>query len=109
MNRFFNYVNIIKVNDQGNFKLVLESVEGDADLYVSSSTRFVDFSNYEWQSTTCGIDEILVSKDMRRPVYAAVYAHPHHFHTVYKLSQYAIAHNVLDDKRDEGPAENGGQ
>lgn len=76
---------------------MLVSFEGDADLYVSSKTQFVDYTNYELQSTTYGVDEVLLSHDMKRPVYISVYAHPYYVKSVYKLYQYAIPSNTFVD------------
>lgn len=84
-----------ELNDKGQFKLVLVSLEGDADLYVSSAHRAVDYANYELQSTTYGVDEIQVDKSLPRPVYISVYAHPYYPKTKYKLYQYALK-NVLN-------------
>lgn len=66
------------------------SIEGDADLYVSSASKFVDFNNYDLQSTTYGVDEVIIEKDMKRPIFISIYGHPYYPHSVYKLYQYSI-------------------
>jgi hypothetical protein len=78
------------LNDRGTFKLVLVSSEGDADLYVSDKHSRVDFSNYDYQSTTYGDDSIFIKEDMTRPVYISVYAHPYYYQATFTLYQYEI-------------------
>jgi hypothetical protein len=81
------------LNDRGSFKLVLKSEEGDADLYVSDKYQRVDYSNYDLQSTTYGDDVVYITKDMHRPVFISVYAHPYYFKTRFILYQYEINTN----------------
>ena len=78
------------LSERGNFKLVLVSLEGDADLYVASSDKHhnADYSNYEAQSITYGNDEIFIPNDMKRPVSISVYAHPYYVKARYVLSIY---------------------
>jgi hypothetical protein len=78
------------LGDRGTFKLVLISNEGDADLYVSDKHPRVDFSNYDYQSTTYGEDIVYITEDMDRPVYVSVYAHPYYHQTAFTLYQYEI-------------------
>ena len=79
------------LNDRGSFKLVLRSVEGDADLYMSiNKHQRVDYTNYDLQSTTYGDDIIYINEHMHRPIYISVYAHPYYYATRFTLSQYEI-------------------
>lgn len=81
------------LHENGNFKLVLQSLQGDADLYVSDKQRRVDFSNYDWQSITYGIDEVYITDSMTRPVAISVYAHPYYPKSVYTMRTYSIYSN----------------
>ncbi|XP_054717019.1 UPF0669 protein C6orf120 homolog [Uloborus diversus] len=67
--------------------LSLLSLEGDADLYVSSKNLkpTFDIENHELQSTTCGIEHIKVSAGYDRPLSIAVYGHPSHEISLYEL------------------------
>ena len=78
------------LQDRGNFRIVLTSLEGDADLYASDKHNIVDSSNYEWQSLTYGEDEIFISENMQRPVAISVFAHPYYVKSVYVLKTYQI-------------------
>ena len=78
------------LSEKGNYKLVLQSLSGDCDLYVSDKHRLVTFDNYDWQSITYGEDEIYLSEDMKRPISIAVYAHPYYVKSTYVLHQYKI-------------------
>ena len=76
--------------DRGNFRIVLTSLEGDADLYASDKHKIVDSSNYEWQSLTYGEDEIFISENMQRPVAISVFAHPYYIKSVYEIKVFQI-------------------
>lgn len=78
---------------KGKFKLVLESEQGDCDLYASDKAVLVDYVNYDLQSTTYGIDEILIEETMHRPVYIGVYAHPYYSFCKYTLNQFKVDSN----------------
>ena len=56
------------MHEDGNFKLVLISLEGDADIYVCDKQRRCDYSNYDFQSITYGEDEVYITEKMKRPV-----------------------------------------
>jgi hypothetical protein len=87
-----NYTHYL-MYDQGDFKLVLQSLYGDADLYVSDKHRRVDFDNYDWQSITYGDDEVYITEGMSRPVAISVYAHPYYPKSKYSLNRYLIISN----------------
>ena len=71
----------------GTVILQLNSLKGDADLYVSSKNLkpTFDIENHELQSTTCGIEQIKVSSIYDRPLSIAVYGHPSHDISLYEL------------------------
>lgn len=72
-----------------NFRLELDSLVGDCDLYVSDRYQYVNYTNYDLQSTTCGKDEISIDHDLKRPIYASVFAHPYYSSCKYVLNQFA--------------------
>lgn len=59
----------------GEITLILDSSEGDADIYVSTHVAKPDFENYDLQSTTCGRDIVTIPKRFERPIGIAVYGH----------------------------------
>ena len=81
------------MHEHGHYKIVLQSVRGDADLYMSDKSKRADFYNYDWQSTTYGLDEIEITPDMTRPIAVSVYAHPYYSTSVFILSKYLITSN----------------
>ncbi|GBM73647.1 UPF0669 protein C6orf120 [Araneus ventricosus] len=71
----------------GTVLLQLHSIEGDADLYVSSKNLkpTFDIENHDLQSTTCGSEQVKVPANYERPVSIAVYGHPSHEISLYEL------------------------
>lgn len=71
----------------GTVFLQLSTLEGDADLYVSSKNLkpTFDVENHELQSTTCGVEQIKVPSGYDRPLSIAVYGHPSHDISLYEL------------------------
>lgn len=90
-----------KLNQKGYFKLVLISVEGDADIYVSTSNKFADYSNCDLESTTYGIEELVIDRNMIRPIYISIFAHPYYSKTVYILEEYIIPRNKYEMSYDD--------
>ena len=80
-----------KLTREGRVRLVLESRTGDADLYISDKTLHPDFTNYEYQSVTCGEDEVEIPVHFQRPVGIAVYGHPSQ-----EVSKYLLSVTVED-------------
>lgn len=56
------------LHDTGRILVEVTSVEGDADIYFCEKSMKCDASNYDLQSITYGVDEIDVTKTVRRPV-----------------------------------------
>ena len=77
-----------KLTREGPVLLVLDSVHGDADLYISDKSSTPDWENYDLQAVTCGMDEVEVPVDMKRPVGVGVYGHPSHELSVFDLHVY---------------------
>ncbi len=91
----------------GNYKisLILRSLSGDADLYVSQSDsngRTVkpkfDLSGHDLQSVTCGQDSIQVPEDFERPIGIGVYGHPS-----YDLSHFTLDVIAYEEAEDWAP------
>ena len=77
-----------ELHDKGNIRLVLDSVQGDADLYISDTNTQPDWTDYELNSVTCGEDIVEVPLEMKRPVYIGVFGHPSHDVSHYNLFIY---------------------
>ncbi|XP_013414299.1 UPF0669 protein v1g209471-like [Lingula anatina] len=75
--------------------ILLESLEGDADLYVSDTTLTPDYEDNVLSSITCGEDRVHISREFRRPVGIGVFGHP-----LKELSKYRLSVLVP-----EGPEE----
>lgn len=71
----------------GNIKIRLTSITGDADLYASQITSKPTYEpdHYCLQSATCGEDIIFIPKSFKRPVSIGVYGHPSH-----EISKYTL-------------------
>ena len=65
-----------KVFAEGEIRLNLVSIVGDADMYVSGLTLKPDYENYEMCSATCGEDELLIPSTMSRPAAIGIFGHP---------------------------------
>ena len=61
---------------RGYIRLLLDTLEGDGDLYISSQTPNPTFSNYDMQSVTCGEDLIDIPPEVPRPITIGVYGYP---------------------------------
>merc|ERR1719312_604575 len=75
--------------------MVLTSLVGDADLYISDATNerptFM-FEEHELSSTTCGVDTIDIPASFARPVHIAVYGHPN-----YPLSKFNLDGVIIEE------------
>ena len=68
----FTYFTLKK---DGDVTLILESVEGDADIYISQDSLKPDFDNYDLKSATCGEDVVTIPSYYKRPIGIAVFGH----------------------------------
>uniref|UniRef100_A0A3B3Y8Z6 Uncharacterized protein n=1 Tax=Poecilia mexicana TaxID=48701 RepID=A0A3B3Y8Z6_9TELE len=57
----------LRLNHDGRIILHMQSLKGDADLYVSDKTLHPNFDTYKLQSVTCGHDVVVVPGDFKRP------------------------------------------
>lgn len=75
----------LRLNHDGRIVLHMQSLKGDADLYVSDQTLRPSFDSYKLQSATCGQDVVVVPGDFARPVGIAIYGHPSHKESEFEM------------------------
>ncbi|KAM7172032.1 LOW QUALITY PROTEIN: UPF0669 protein C6orf120 homolog [Macrochelys suwanniensis] len=78
----------LRLNHEGKIVLQMQSLKGDADLYVSDMTLHPSFDEYELQSVTCGQDVVYVPAHFRRPVGIGIYGHPSHLESEFEMKVY---------------------
>ncbi|XP_053153570.1 UPF0669 protein C6orf120 homolog [Hemicordylus capensis] len=76
------------LHHEGKIVLQMQSLKGDADLYVSDVTLRPSFDDYELQSVTCGQDVVRVPAHFRRPVGIGIYGHPSHQESEFEMKLY---------------------
>ena len=83
---------------EGPIRLELKSLEGDADIFVSSTMKnpTFDLEEHSLSSWTCGIDSIFVPKSLGRPVNIGIYGHPRYDESRFILT----AEFLVDDEYD---------
>ncbi|CAG2240701.1 UPF0669 protein C6orf120 homolog,UPF0669 protein v1g209471 [Mytilus edulis] len=79
-----------RLSTQGRLHITLESIVGDADLYISDNTLSPNFEDYVIQSNTCGMEEVEIPSTMKRPVGIGIYGHPNYKMSEYRLSIYFL-------------------
>ncbi|XP_063306393.1 UPF0669 protein C6orf120 homolog [Pelobates fuscus] len=84
------------LNYDGKIILQMQSLAGDADLYVSAATLHPSFDEYELQSATCGLDIITVPDHFSRPVGIGIYGHPFYQESEFEL-QIFYDKTIYDD------------
>jgi hypothetical protein len=78
-------------NSLGTYRFILISTRGDADLYISTRDKHVTYTNYEFSSCTCGIDEVFIDPYMKRPIYVGVYGY-----SQLQISYYRLLVELVD-------------
>lgn len=78
----------LRLNHEGKIILRMQSLRGDADLYVSDSTPHPSFDEYELQSVTCGQDMVSIPAHFQRPVGIGIYGHPSHHESDFEMRVY---------------------
>ncbi|XP_044145976.1 UPF0669 protein C6orf120 homolog isoform X2 [Bufo gargarizans] len=78
----------LRLNHEGRIILEMRSLKGDADIYVSASTLNPNFDDYELQSTTCGLDTVVVPDHFNRPVGIGIYGHPSSLESEFEIKVY---------------------
>ena len=83
----------------GNVLLVLTTLEGDTDLYVSGYDQekptFM-FDAHYLASTTCGEDLISLPYHLKRPVHIGVYGHPRYPFSAFRLEVVIVENREFD-------------
>lgn len=85
----------VQIESEGDFRVELRSLEGDADLYVSDETDSPSYADYKLKSTSCGDDLVLISHDFSRPVYVGVYGY-----FAFEQSRFELQVFSVDRERD---------
>ncbi|XP_020495284.1 UPF0669 protein C6orf120 homolog [Labrus bergylta] len=75
----------LRLNHDGRIILHMQSLKGDADLYVSDKTLRPSYDTYKLQSVTCGQDVVVVPGDFVRPVGIGIYGHPSHKESEFEM------------------------
>lgn len=86
----FTYFTLKK---EGEVTLILNSVEGDADIYVSQENLKPDFEHYDLKSVTCGEDVVTIPSYYKRPIGISVFGHvyaPLSKYTMKVLMDYSV-------------------
>uniref|UniRef100_UPI00358FB889 UPF0669 protein C6orf120 homolog n=1 Tax=Myxine glutinosa TaxID=7769 RepID=UPI00358FB889 len=78
----------LRTQQKGRLLLCLETLSGDADLYVSDHTLQPTYEDYALQATTCGLDSIIVPTHFHRPLGISVYGHPSYDESDFLLSVF---------------------
>lgn len=91
----------LRLNHDGRIILHMQSLKGDADLYVSDKTLRPSFDTYKLQSVTCGQDVVVVPGDFSRPVGIGIYGHPSHKESEFEMRVF-YDQTVLQDPFDKG-------
>lgn len=94
----------LRLNHHGRIVLLLHSLRGDADIYVSDRTLRPSFDVYQLQSTTCGRDSVAVPGDFERPVGIGIYGHPSHAESEFEMRVFYDP-TVPSDPFEKAPAE----
>ena len=90
----FSYFELKK---DGEITLILESIEGDADIYVSQEHFKPDYDHYDLKSTTCGEDIVTIPSHYKRPVGISVFGHVYAPQTKYTMKvvlDYSTANKI---------------
>lgn len=91
----------LRLNHDGRIILHMQSLKGDADIYVSDKTLRPSFDTYKLQSVTCGQDVVIVPQDFVRPVGIAVYGHPSYKESEFEMRVF-YDQTVPQDPFDKG-------
>ncbi|XP_051956864.1 UPF0669 protein C6orf120 homolog [Xyrauchen texanus] len=87
----------LRLNHEGRIILHMQSLKGDADLYVSDKTLRPNFDTYKLQSFTCGQDVVVVPGDFVRPVGIGIYGHPSYMESEFEMKVFYDQTALRDD------------
>lgn len=81
-----------RLSHEGDVTLILHSIRGDVDVYVSQDTLqpTYELDSHDLQSVTCGDDRVDIPASFKRPVGIGIYGHPSH-----EISHYQLCVNFL--------------
>lgn len=82
-----NYTNF-QLTRHGNIHICLQTLRGDADIYVSETNLKPNYEDYDLKSVTCGDDEVAIPATFKRPTAIAIYGHPRFDETRFRCSVY---------------------
>lgn len=103
----FTYYSLSK---PGRVVITLTPTQGDPDIYVGENGTEPDYSldKHTYQSTTCGVDQVVIPSYALRPIGIGVYGHPSHENSVYELhvrvDEEAVDEGYLTDEYLETPS-----
>ncbi|XP_073976458.1 UPF0669 protein C6orf120 homolog [Rhodnius prolixus] len=88
----FTYYSLIT---EGDVSIILRTIKGDADLYVSQLvvTPTFELENYCLHSATCGLDVVDVPASFGRPIGIGIYGHPAHEESDFTLELEGFVEN----------------
>ncbi|KAJ3620742.1 hypothetical protein MTP99_004667 [Tenebrio molitor] len=101
-----------KIMHPGNLLLVLESLEGDADIYVSEKTPSPTYhpDTYDFHSATCGTDAVTITKNLKRPMAVGIYGYSAYNKFTIEVYQLPDSENMNyydEDDNYKEPVDNG--
>ncbi|KAJ8045916.1 hypothetical protein HOLleu_09035 [Holothuria leucospilota] len=79
-----------KLTKEGPIQLIIKSLEGDADVYVSDKVSHPTYSDYEIQSATYGDEVVDIPSSFKRPVGVAIYGHPFSSSSRFQMDIYWV-------------------
>lgn len=91
----------LRLNHDGRIILQMQSLKGDADIYVSDKTLRPSFDTYKLQSVTCGQDVVIVPRHFVRPVGIGIYGHPSYKESEFEMRVF-YDQTVPQDPFDKG-------
>lgn len=97
----FTYFTLKK---EGEVTLILDSMKGDADMYISQQNLKPDFDDYDLNSVTCGEDVITIPSFYKRPIGISVYGHvyaPISKYTMKVLMDYSMGEESQYNETEE--------
>lgn len=86
-----------KLSRQGNVRIFVETLKGDADIYVSETNSKPTFEDYDFKSVTCGEDYVDIPDSFKRPAAIAIYGHPRFSETKFRCSVYVDTRDLAQN------------
>lgn len=89
------------LNQKGKITLILESLVGDVDIYLSKDVERPNYLEYDLQSATCGLDIIPVPNAYPRPLHVALFGYARSIISEYKLTAIEDFSGVYEERSKE--------